>query len=98
MVPVPLKSLNVPLLTLISPTSKSIVDSLLVKVNERLPSLEVNPSTPSDDVMVIVGAVPSYNQLNSSDATFPLPIKSVKRSANTLIVTAPSLVGVNVAV
>ena len=57
------KLLNAPLVTVISPTAKSVVASLLVKVSESVASLVVAPSLtallPSVAVMVIVGAVPS---------------------------------------
>ena len=55
------KLLNAPLVTVISPTAKSVVASLLVKVSESVASLVVEPSLtallPSVAVMVIVGAV-----------------------------------------
>ena len=57
------KLLKAPLDTVISPTAKSVVASLLVKVRERVPSFVVAPSLtallPSVAVIVIVGAVPS---------------------------------------
>ena len=57
------KLLNAPLVTVISPTAKSVVASLLVNVTVNVPSLVVEPSLtallPSVAVMVIVGAVPS---------------------------------------
>ena len=60
---VAVKLLNAPLVTVISPTAKSVVASLLVKVTVNVPSLVVEPSLtallPSVAVMVIVGAVPS---------------------------------------
>ena len=40
---------------------KFVVDSLEVKVNANVPSLDVNPSAPSAAVIVIVGAVLSFN-------------------------------------
>jgi hypothetical protein len=49
-------------------------------------------------MMVIVGAVESCRQLNSSEDKFPFPPTSVKASAATLIVQSPSAFGVNVAV
>ena len=48
-----------PPLTVMSPAIKFVVASLDVKVNARVPSLDVNPSAPSAAVIVIVGAVPS---------------------------------------
>ena len=57
------KLLKAPLVTVISPTAKSVVASLLVKVRESVASFVVAPSLtallPSVAVMVIVGAVPS---------------------------------------
>ena len=57
------KLLKAPLDTVISPTAKLLVASLLVKVTVNVPSLVVEPSLtallPSVAVMVIVGAVPS---------------------------------------
>ena len=57
------KLLNAPLDTVMSPTAKSVVASLLVNVTVNVPSLVVAPSLtalfPSVAVMVMVGAVPS---------------------------------------
>ena len=57
------KLLKAPLVTVISPTAKSVVASLLVNVTVNVPSLVVEPSLtallPSVDVIVMVGAVPS---------------------------------------
>ena len=57
------KLLNAPLDTVISPTTKSVVASLEVKVTVNVASLVVAPSLtallPSVAVMVMVGAVPS---------------------------------------
>ena len=53
------KLLKDPLVTVISPTVKSVVASLLVKLSERVASLDANPSPPSAAVIVIVGGVPS---------------------------------------
>ena len=57
------KLLKAPPETVISPTAKSVVASLLVKVREGVASLVVEPSLtallPSVAVMVMVGAVPS---------------------------------------
>ena len=60
------KLLNAPLVTVISPTAKSVVASLLVKVRESVASLVVEPSAPSAAVMVMVGAVPSGVAIISS--------------------------------
>ena len=55
------KLLKAPLVTVISPTAKSVVASLLVKVRESVASLVVEPSLtallPSVAVIVMVGAV-----------------------------------------
>ena len=57
------KLLKAPMVTVISPTAKSVVASLLVKVTVNVPSLVVEPSLtallPSVAVIVMVGAVPS---------------------------------------
>ena len=57
------KLLNAPLVTVISPTAKSVVASLDVNVRESVASLVVAPSLtallPSVAVIVMVGAVPS---------------------------------------
>ena len=57
------KLLKAPLVTVISPTAKFVVTSLLVKVRESVASLVVEPSLtallPSVAVMVMVGAVAS---------------------------------------
>jgi len=53
------KLLKAPLVTVISPTAKSVVASLLVKVSESVALLDVKPSAPSAAVIVMVGAVPS---------------------------------------
>ena len=57
------KLLKAPLVTVISPTAKSVVASLEVKVTVSVASFVVAPSLtaldPSVAVMVMVGAVPS---------------------------------------
>jgi len=57
------KSLKSPLSTEISPSTKSVVASLLVNVTVNVPSLVVEPSLtallPAVAVIVIVGLVPS---------------------------------------
>jgi hypothetical protein len=50
-----------PLLTVISPTAKFDVASLDVKVRDNVASLDVNPSDPSDAVIVMVGDNSSFN-------------------------------------
>ena len=51
------KLVNVPLVTVISPTAKLLVASLDVNVSASVASLDVNPSVPSAAVIVIVGPV-----------------------------------------
>ena len=51
------KLVNVPLVTVISPTAKLLVASLDVNVSASVASLDVNPSAPSAAVIVIVGPV-----------------------------------------
>ena len=75
-----------------------MVASLLVKVSASVSSLDVNPSAPSAAVIVMVGAVPSYVQLNCVAAVLLFPAASVNVLAATSMVAAPSAVGVNVAV
>ena len=65
-VPEPEKVLPIePLVTVISPSAKSVVASLLVKVSESVASLVVEPSLtallPSVAVTVMVGAVLSFS-------------------------------------
>ena len=55
------KLLKAPLDTVISPTAKSVVTSLLVKVSASVASLDVNPSAPSAAVIVMVGAIFSFS-------------------------------------
>ena len=54
-VPDPAKLLNVPLLTETSPTAKSVVLALVVKVSERELSDDVSPSLTSEAVIVMDG-------------------------------------------
>ena len=70
------------------------------KANAIVESLVVEPLlTPAvDDVIVMVGLVPSNVQVNCVAAIFPLLAPSVNTPAATLIVQAPSAVGVKVAV
>ena len=62
------KLLKAPPVMVMSPTTKSVVASLEVKVRESVASLLLAPSLtallPFVAVMVMVGAVPSYVQLN----------------------------------
>ena len=90
--------LNAPPETVMSPTTKLLVASLAVKVRERVASLDVSPSFTSAAVIVIVGAVPSYVQLNCVAAVLLLPAVSVNAPLATSIVVAPDAVGVKVAV
>ena len=92
------KLLNVPLVTAISPTAKFVVASLEVNVNAIDESLLVAPSETVELVIIIVGAVASYVQLNCEAALLLLPAASVNAPAPTSIEVAPSLDGVNVAV
>jgi len=90
---------NVPLVTVISSAlTKSVVASLDVKVSESVASLDVNGSDPSLAVIVIVGLVPSYVQLNCAAAVLLFPSASVNALSATSIVAAPSAAGVKVAV
>ena len=51
------KLLKAPLVTVISSSAKSVVASLDMKVSDSVASLDVNPSAPSAEVIVIVGAM-----------------------------------------
>ena len=53
------KLLNVPLVTVMSPTAKSVVASLEVNVRDSVASLDVSPSLTSDAVITIAGAGPT---------------------------------------
>ena len=97
-VPLPVKLLNVPLVTVMSVVSKSVVDSLNVNVSGSVASFVVSPLTTLFDVIVIVDAVPSYVQVNWVAAVLLLPAESVNAFAATSMVAAPSAAGVNVAV
>ena len=99
MVPEPEKELRVPPLTLTSPATKLVVASLEVKVSAMVASLVFEPSlTPLVVLaMVIVGAVPSYNQLNWLAAVLVFPTASVNEAPTSMVV-APSPLGVKVAV
>ena len=90
--------LNDPPDTEMSPTAKFDVASLEVKVKAIEASLEVSPVSTVEDVIVIVNAVESKSQLNWVAAVLVLPTASLKPPAATSIVTAPSVVGVKVAV
>ena len=89
-----------PFVTDISAEAKLLVDSLDRNVNAIVASFVVEPlATPDvDDVIPIVGAVPSYVQLNVLETLFGFPTVSVNLLAVTLIVFSPSPLGVNVAV
>ena len=97
MVPEPEKELRVPPLTLTSPATKLVVASLEVKVIDRVASLDVPPSDTSSAVIVIVGPVPSYSQLNWLAAVLVFPTASVNEAPTSMVV-APSPLGVKVAV
>jgi len=96
------KLLKEPLDTVMSPTEKSVVALLLVNVTVNVPSLVVEPSLtallPLVAVIVIVGLVPSYVQLNCAAAVLLFPYASVNALSATSMVAAPSAVGVKVAV
>jgi len=96
------KLLKEPLDTVMSPTAKLVVALLLVNVTVKVPSLVVEPSLtallPLVAVIVIVGLVPSYVQLNWSAAVLLFPYASVNALSATSMVAAPSAVGVKVAV
>ena len=91
------KLVKAPLLTVISPTSKSVVASLEVKVSASVASFDVAPSATSSEVIVIVGLEESKVQLNCGAAVLALLAASVKVAPATSIVVAPATVGVNVA-
>ena len=93
-----MKELKAPLLTVISPTAKLVVASLDVNVSASVASLDVNPSDPSAAVIVMVGPVLSNVQLNWVAALLLFPTASAYVELATSIVTAPSVVGVMVAV
>ena len=95
---VALKVINVPPDTVISPTAKSVVALLEVKINVNESSLEVSPSLAGNAVMVMVGGKLVVVQLNMLDAPLLLPDASVNLFARTFMVHAPSAVGVKVAV
>ena len=97
-VPEPVKPEIEPFVTVMSAAAKFVVISEDVNVNESDASDDDPPSATSVAVMVIVGGVASYVQLNSSEAMLLLPAASVNVPAATLIVQAPSPAGVNVAV
>ena len=63
-----------------------------------MPSLDVPPSLISAAVIVIVGAVESYVQLNCVAAVLLLTAASVNAPPATSIVVAPAPLGVKVAV
>ena len=81
-----------------SPTAKFVVLSEDVKVKVSAASFEVAPFETSAAVMVIVGAVPSYVQVNCGAAVLLLPAASVNVLPLTSMVQGPSTVGVNVPV
>ena len=64
MLDVEAKLLRAPLVTVMSPTAKFVVASLLVKVRAIEASLDVSPESTVEEVIVIDNAVESYNQLN----------------------------------
>jgi len=96
------KLLKEPLDTVMSSTAKLVVASLLVNVTVNVPSLVVEPLLtallPLVAVIVIVGLVPSYVQLNCAAAVLLFPYASVNALSATSMVAAPSAAGVKVAV
>ena len=96
------KLLSAPFDTDISPTAKLLVASLDVKVRVRAASLVVAPLAtalpPAAAVIVMVGTVSSWSQLNWVAAECVLPTASLNPPAATSMVVAPSAVAVNVAV
>ena len=96
--PEPERAPSEPPSTVMSSFTKFVVASLAVNVRDKVPSLDVAPSLTSAAVIVIVGAVESYVQLNSDAAVLLLPTASVNVSPATSIVVAPSELGVKVAV
>ena len=69
-----------------------------MNVRESVASFDVAPSLTSADVIAIVGAVPSYVQLNWVAAVLLLLAASVNVPPATSMVVAPSPLGVKVAV
>ena len=102
MLDVDAKLLIAPFPTEMSPTAKLDVASFEVKVRVSVASLVVEPLLtallPSVAVIVMVGDVSSWSQLNWVAAELVLPTASLNPPAATSIVVAPSAVGVNVAV
>ena len=92
------KLLIAPFPTVISVEAKFVVDSLDVNVSDSVASFDVLPSDTSEAVIVIVGPMISYVQLNCVAAELSLPDASVNLLAGTSIVHSPSPLGVNVAV
>ena len=78
--------------------SKPVVASFEVNVNATVAALEEPPLLRPVAVIVMVGPVVSYVHANVLETVLPLPGASVNVPARTLIVDAPSVVGVNVAV
>ena len=74
-----------------------MIGSSELKINEISSSLVVAPSDTSGDEMLIVGDVPSYDQLNSELLLFLFPALSIKLSSRTYKVNSLSFDGVNVA-
>ena len=73
-----------------------MIGSSALKINEISSSLVVAPSDTSGDEMLIVGDVPSYDQLNSELLLFLFPALSIKLSSRTYKVNSLSFDGVNV--
>ena len=76
-VPEPEKLDKEPPLIVISLAIKLVVLSLEVKVSEIVESFDVSPLLTVDELIVIVGEVESYVQVNVFDALLLLPTESV---------------------
>ena len=87
--PLPVKLLNVPLLTVTSPVVKLVVASLEVNVNAMVGLLAIALFATVVDVMVMLGGILSNVQLNADVAVLLFPAASVNLFARTLIVHAP---------
>jgi hypothetical protein len=72
------KLLNVPFPRVISPTAKSVVASPDVNVSAMDPSLVVAPEDTVPDVMVMVGDVSSWVQVNVLDTILLKRRKTLK--------------------
>ena len=76
-------------LTVISLTVKLVVASVEVNVRSMVESLDAVPLVTVVDVIVMVGGIVSYVQVNGVAAVFPLPATSVNVPAATFTVHKP---------